>query len=180
MASPQKLSAPVFFDFEASGLDGVPIEIGWASLDDDGTVKSEAHLIKPPSDWDIHNNWDENAALLHGIALDTLAQSGRSPFDIAQRMNDELAARELYSDSPFDKHWLNMLFDATPYEPQFIVREMSADTFVMQSGLALGLTRMAITQIASHIGAQRKRSHRAEDDARYWAQLWCAMYPTSK
>jgi hypothetical protein len=45
---------PVFYDIEASSLDGFPIEIGWARADlASGTILSEGHLIRPPPDWAV-------------------------------------------------------------------------------------------------------------------------------
>ena len=56
-------AVPVFYDFEASSLDGFPIEIGWARADlASGTILSEGHLIRPPAAWDVRGTWDSSAA----------------------------------------------------------------------------------------------------------------------
>jgi hypothetical protein len=40
---------PVFYDFEASSIGGLPIEIGWVFADPKSRgIHSEGHLIKPP------------------------------------------------------------------------------------------------------------------------------------
>lgn len=44
---------PVFYDCEATGLEGVPIEIGWAFADVNNAIQSEGHLIKPPESWNL-------------------------------------------------------------------------------------------------------------------------------
>ena len=56
------VSVPVFYDCEASDVEGYPIEIGWAFLDPEArTVVSESHLIRPPDDWPIKESWDRAA-----------------------------------------------------------------------------------------------------------------------
>src|SRR5437868_2853186 len=94
-------SVPVFYDVEASSLNGFPIEIGWARADlASGKVLSEAHLIRPPADWDVRGTWDSSAASRHRIALDELWRVGRPVLEIARRMNDTLGGSELFADSP--------------------------------------------------------------------------------
>ena len=40
--------APVFYDCEASGVEGLQIEIGWAVVNTaTGYIQSEGHLVKP-------------------------------------------------------------------------------------------------------------------------------------
>ena len=52
---------PVFYDCEATGPSGYPIEVGWAYIDELGALISESHLIRPPAEWDIKSVWDEQA-----------------------------------------------------------------------------------------------------------------------
>jgi hypothetical protein len=50
---------PVFYDCEASDLEGYPIEVGWAFTDPaTGALVSESHLIKPPAEWPVKESWD--------------------------------------------------------------------------------------------------------------------------
>jgi hypothetical protein len=50
---------PVFYDCEASGLEGYPIEIGWAFAEPrTGAVVSESCLIKRSAEWLIEESWD--------------------------------------------------------------------------------------------------------------------------
>jgi hypothetical protein len=42
--------------------------------------------------------WDPGAEKLHRISLEQLLAHGRPPFEIARRMNEVLASRELFSD----------------------------------------------------------------------------------
>ena len=165
-------SVPVFYDIEASSLEGFPIEIGWARADlASGTILSEGHLIRPPPDWDLRATWDESAASRHRIALDELWRLGRPVLEIARRMNDTLRDSELFADSPFDEAWLRQLFDTAGMEPEFSVRR--TDPAVLIAGLA--------GDRATYANAKRKAlrtappKHRAEADARHWAVLWAEI-----
>jgi hypothetical protein len=94
---------PVFYDCEASCIGGLPIEIGWASIDTSrGEIQSESHLVRPPLHWDMQPVWDPDAEKLHGISLEQLLAQGRPPFEVARRMNEVLAGRKLFSDGPAD------------------------------------------------------------------------------
>jgi hypothetical protein len=165
-------SAPVFYDIEASSLNGYPIEIGWARADlASGTIMSEGHLIRPPPDWDVRETWDPSAAARHRITLDELTRSGRPVLEIAHRMNDSLRGSELFADSPFDEAWLEQLFDAAGIDAEFFVRR--TDPGVLISGLA--------NHRPHYANAKRKAlriappNHRAEADARHWAVLWAMI-----
>src|ERR1700682_889853 len=94
-------SVPVFYDCEASCIGGLPIEIGWAFVDPStAEIRSESHLVRPPSHWDLDPVWDPDAQRLHRISKEQLFATGRPPVEIARRMNETLAGRELFSDGP--------------------------------------------------------------------------------
>jgi len=168
MADP---TSPVFYDCEASSLDGFVIEVGWAyARPDDGQIISASHLVRPLAEWQIATVWDENAEALHGISLAEISARGIPVRDIANAMNGGLAGRELYSDSPFDEAWLSQIFEGAGIEPSFVVRQTSADTLlekaVADRKFDRSRYRMAVDE------AEQIRRHRAEADARMWAQLW--------
>jgi len=118
---------PVFYDCEASCIGGLPIEIGWAFIDKSGELQSESHLVKPP----LH--WDPDAEKLHGISLEQLYVQGRPPFEVARRMNQVLAGRELFSDGPADdERWLRIIFDEAGLDPAFTIRRTYADVLTSQ------------------------------------------------
>src|SRR5471032_2433732 len=110
---------PVFYDFEANGLDGFPIEVGFAFVDDRNSIVSGSWLIKPEAQWEIANSWDAGAQEIHGISPDQLMSEGLSAIHVAQRLNQSLAGRDLYSDSPFEQKWMAPLFYAGGLEPAF-------------------------------------------------------------
>jgi hypothetical protein len=104
---------PIFYDCEATCIGGLPIEAGWAFVDTAaGEIQSESHLLKPPSHWDMKPVWDPDAEKRHGISLHELLAHRRQPFEVARRMNEALADRELFSDAPADdEHWLRIIFE---------------------------------------------------------------------
>jgi len=166
-------AAPAFYDCEASGFDGVPIEIGWAFAES-GTaiITSEGHLVRPPADWLIEESWDSAAEALHGISLGRLRRDGRPVWEIAQRMNRVLDGRELFSDSPLDGVWLRCIFEAAGIDPSFTIGKMDAEALISELAANRGFDAAAYTRaktIAAHLAPLR---HRAEADARYWAILW--------
>ncbi len=164
---------PVFYDCEASDMEGYPIEIGWAFLDPEaGTVVSESHLIRPPDDWPIKESWDPAAERLHGIALSQLWLDGRPVWEIGRRMNEALGGRELFSDAPQDEAWLRQLFDAAGLEPTFLVRRTDARVLISRVAGDRGLDEAAYARAKAKAVALAPRRHRAEPDARHLAVLW--------
>lgn len=167
------VSVPVFYDCEASDVEGYPIEIGWAFLDlEAGTVVSESHLIRPPDDWPIKESWDRAAERLHGIALSQLRLDGRPVWEIARRMNGALGGRELFSDAPQDEAWLRLLFDAAGLEPTFLVRRTDARVLISRVAGDRGLDEAAYARAKAKAADLAPRRHRAEADARHLAVLW--------
>ncbi len=164
---------PVFYDCEASGVEGYPIEIGWASLDPEtGTVVSESHLIRPPEDWPVKESWDRAAERLHGITLPQLRLEGRPVWEIARRMNAALDGRELFSDASQDEAWLRLLFDAAGLEPTFIIRRTDARVLISQVAGDRGFDEAAYARAKAKAMDLAPRRHRAEPDARHLAVLW--------
>jgi hypothetical protein len=165
-------SAPVFYDIEASGLDGFPIEIGWARADlASDTVLSEGHLIRPSADWDVRGTWDASAATRHRIPLDELWRTGKPVFEIARRMNETLRGTELFADSPFNESWLQQLFEAAGLEPEFVVRRTDAAVLIK----ALVGDRAVYAEAKRQALRIAPPTHRAEADARHWAVLWAMV-----
>lgn len=165
---------PVFYDCEASCLGGLPIEIGWAYLDErSGAIRSEGHLIRPPADWDMKPVWDPDAEKLHGITLRRLRAEGRPPEDIAARMNDLLAGRQLYSDSPVDdERWLTLLFDAAGKVPLYATSRFNARDLAARRAADLGWAPAQIERAMQEAKRIAPPAHRAAADARHWAELW--------
>jgi hypothetical protein len=165
--------APVFYDCEATGLDGFPIEVGWAFADANSSVIiSEDCLIRPPQDWPIEECWDPAAEALHGISLERLRASGHSTWDIAGRMNRSLEGRELFSDSPFDEDWLRRIFAAAGCDPSFSIRRTDAELMISRLAASRGLNAAAYAQARSNAVSPEPRAQRAGADARRLTALW--------
>ncbi len=165
---------PVFYDCEATCIGGLPIEIGWAFVDSStGEIVSESHLIKPPAHWDITAVWDPDAEKLHKISSDQLIARGRTPLEIANRMNQALAGRELFSDGPAeDERWLRIVFDEAGLEPAFTIRRFHADLMIAQFAARRGWDDAALQSAKVEAERISPRMHRAEADARHLAVLW--------
>jgi len=164
---------PVFYDCEASALEGVPIEIGWAWVDDaKRSLISESHLVLPPPEWSIESLWDPDAQKLHGITLSGLRAQGRPVGDIARRMNQALAGRELFSDDPHDRAWLRLVFEAAGLEPTFTIRETDARLFISRLAADRCIDADAYARARESATQREPRRHRAEADARHLATLW--------
>ena len=164
---------PVFYDCEATDLEGYPIEIGWAFTDPGtGALVSESHLIKPPAEWPVRESWDRAAERLHGIAFERLLQDGRPAWEVAQRVNMALNGRELFSDAPQDEAWLRLLFDAAGCEPAFTIRRTDARVLISQAAVHSGLDEAAYAHAKGLAIEMAPRRHRAEADARHLAVLW--------
>lgn len=159
--------SPVFFDCEASALNGFPIEIGWAFTATNGDIVSEACLIRPPDEWEISNYWDPAAQDLHEISVTDLYRHGQHVWEIARWMNAVLARRDLYSDSPFDEHWLVMVFEAADIAPAFTIHSMDAHRFIAMH--TIGDAAMVVQD-----ECPEDNKHRAEPDAQSLARLWRA------
>jgi hypothetical protein len=164
-------SSPVFYDCEASSLDGFVIEVGWAYVrPDDGQIIAASHLVRPLAEWQIETVWDESAEALHGISLAEISARGIPVRDIANAMNGGLAGRELYSDSPFDEAWLSQIFEGAGVEPSFFVRQTSADALLEKT---VAEVKFDMTRYRTALGeAEQNRRHRAKADALMWAHLW--------
>ena len=171
MSSP---SPPVFLDLEASGLgpDCYPIEVGWAAVNNSGVIVSEAILIRPPEARMLRGVWDPLAQQLHGISLDELRSQGRDPMDVARLMNAALVGRTLYSDSPFDRMWLQALFEEAHERMDFEIAAKGADTVVVELADRLGTGDLDYTAAEREAARLAPRTHRAAADATYWATLW--------
>jgi hypothetical protein len=164
---------PVFYDCEASDVEGYPIEIGWAFTDPKtGAVVSESHLIRPPAEWPVKESWDLAAERLHGITLSQLSREGRPAWEVARRMNAVLIERELFSDALQDEAWLLLLFDAAGLDPAFTVRRTDARILISCTAADRRMDEARYARAEALAAERAPRRHRAEADARHLAVFW--------
>jgi hypothetical protein len=166
----------VFFDLEASSLvEGFPIEVGWAWVQDD-EVRSEGHLIRPSWQWLEMKSWDPAAEALHGISRDMLKAEGKSCAEVAARMNEALAGRGLVSDSPSaDTRWLWQMLDEAGTTPTFQIANLSADALIVAAAEKLGILDLEYTWVEKETARLAPRTHRAAADAAYWATFFSLL-----
>lgn len=108
---------PIVLDCEASGLvsDSYPIEIGY--ILPNGEVTS--YYITPLDEW---THWDAKAEDIHHIPREFLFTNGLAAYDVANRLNSQLAGETVYSDAAtYETMWLNRLFDSVGIDMKFNV-----------------------------------------------------------
>ena len=106
---------PCVIDIEASGFgrNSYPIEIGFVLPDG----RTRCMLVRPAEDW---THWDDGAALMHGITRATLAAHGKTPREVAQVLNHDLAGLTAYCDGwAHDYSWLAALYEEAGMSPTF-------------------------------------------------------------
>lgn len=156
----------VFVDCESSGLatPSYPVEVGLAWCD----RRSEALLIRPHESWDAWV-WSAEAEEVHGLSRADL-MGGADPEEAVAWLEERVAAGgEAVSDSPaWDGYWLDRLYEAAGRRRPFALRPVRAVVETLVAGLAdperawRSAESMAVTTCAP--------SHRAADDALYWAE----------
>jgi hypothetical protein len=172
---------PVFYDFEASGLGGFPIEVGWALVDERYNLRSDSYLILPAPEWNLDAHWDESAQEIHGISQAYLMANGRPAVEVAQRLNDSLSGMSLYSDSPFDQKWMGQLFTAAGADRTFVLKQTPAPALIEKLRAELDLTEDDVAGLYRTTDHQTPHTDRAGPDARHWAARWLALlqFPTN-
>ena len=146
---------PPILDIEASGfgLGSYPIEVGLVLPDG----RSWCSLVSPEPSW---QHWDPNAAAVHKITREHIAQHGRPSSELARTLNDWLEGMVVYSDAwAHDYTWLNKLYDAADMVPNFRLENLRA---LLTDGEAARWHEQKLS-VASKANLTR---HRASNDAR--------------
>ena len=155
---------PVFIDFEASGLTGWPIEIGWAEPVE-GQIRVQSYLIRPDPTWDTQE-WDDEAEALHGISQNLLVSQGMAAQDMARLTLQALEGRLLMSDAAaYDEKWLRQLLELQPLPSDLIVRDIAWLARHMDAGAQAAMLEILRQDIPAH---------RAGPDAACLARAWQA------
>jgi DNA polymerase III epsilon subunit-like protein len=110
-------------DFEASGLNGNPIEVGIALWDREGPIKIWSSLISLVDD----RIWDPAAEAIHHISKHDLANAPH-PARVAEQLNRHMKGVDIaYCDGlQHDRCWLMSLFSDAGIEPVFELRDIGA------------------------------------------------------
>lgn len=118
---------PIIIDVEASGFGSTsyPIEVGLAMEGD----QKFCSLILPAPDW---THWDEEAEKVHQIDRNTLEVHGKSPKQVATRLNEILKGKTVYTDGwVVDKPWIITLFYVAGIKQDF---EISSLEMILSEG----------------------------------------------
>lgn len=102
------MEKPIFIDFEASSIQGFPIQIAYGTSEED----LKCFLIKPLPIW---NNalymWDYNAQDMHGFSKNYINQYGINTETVVREVSEDLKGKTIYADNGADMNWLLMLLD---------------------------------------------------------------------
>jgi hypothetical protein len=159
----------IILDVEASGLQlgSFPIEIGFARVLPDRTVATAAKLIRHDELLDEFQLWDATAEGIHRISRANLMEFGRPVTEVARWLNAELAGRVVLIDSRRDQQWVDMVFTAAGLARDFVFADVIDS---VRAGAEVD--REAFARAIWDIGD--RRPHRAEGDARLWAEAYVA------
>lgn len=156
----------IFMDFEASGLNGFPIEIGWAIVHPDRRITVESHYIHCERWMEQVERWTTEAESIHGISRRFLIDFGKSPFEVALRANAVLMGDTVLVDSPYDVRWCAELFT----EAQLLQGFSFADVATGFAGPEID--ERAYEYSLKIIDKVKPKTHRAGEDAEHWATLF--------
>lgn len=154
-AMPDEAALPCVIDIEASGFGrrSYPIEVGYVLPDG----RAACMLVRPVEAW---THWDDGAERVHGISRAVLAQHGRSPREVAETINRDLAGLTVYCNGwAHDYTWLGALFEEAGLTPAFRLESVSR----LLDEARLSLLDEAHRQAVAELGLTR---HRASNDAR--------------
>ncbi len=136
-----------------------------------GEIVSAAHLVRPAPEWKIREAWNLKAERLHGISLAQLLAHGAPAHAVANDMNDRLAGLELFSDeSAYDRRWLGQLFKVAGVEPTFTVSLIPTRALLGGMAEERGFDPARFEKLWEE--ARQQRRHRADADARAYAEIW--------
>lgn len=165
----------VFFDFEASGSQGYPIESGWVEVNPNSgaEVACGTDLICPDPEWDHEYGWDWRAEDIHTIKRSDLDAYGKPYQEVAQdlvrRFGIHVPDRPLVvSDAPrYEQQWMDILLDAAG---------VPLDKWIKIVDISRAFEGQHIDEMRYEQAMRWKRSqivrHRALADARLWAEVY--------
>ena len=154
MSDQARAQSPAVIDVEASGFGrgSYPIEVGLVL--EDGTP--HCFLVRPEADW---THWDEAAARVHKIPRTVLQQRGLPVATVAERLNEILEDRTVYSDGwSFDRTWLALLFEVAGRVQRFRLESVRA----LLDETASAAWHPTVEAVTTELSLER---HRASADA---------------
>lgn len=103
-----EIEKPIFIDFEASSINGYPIQVAYGSCEED----LKCFLIKPLTSWNnAEHLWSFDSQEIHGFSKNHINEYGINAKSVAREVSDDLNGKAIYADSKADMTWLYMLLD---------------------------------------------------------------------
>ena len=162
-------TVPIIIDFEASGFGkgSYPIEVGFSGRHGEGWCS----LIRPEDDW---QHWDDDAAQVHNIRRELLAERGKSPAFVAEQLNSLLGGHTVYTDGwGQDYVWMARLYDAANIAPQFKLADLHEIISEHQEALWHATKDHVVQEL-------RIKRHRASNDARVLQLTWLRTFDAAR
>lgn len=155
----------IFLDFEASGMAGFPIEVGFCLVGPDRSMRAEARLIRHDPWLDQVERWEWRAEEIHKIDRASLMEFGQPPAAVMAWLNNQLAGMVAVADSTKDKEWLDQLAEVAGISPTFGLID-DVTKALRGPEMANGKPLENLWQEAERICP---KTHRADQDARHLA-----------
>jgi hypothetical protein len=162
----------VFIDCEATSLarESYPVEVGlgWCG------GRTESRLVRPAEAW-AGIPWDPKSSAIHRISPGDLLTGGHGVREVAEWLNAACSGFTVCSDNPdYDGHWLGVLFTAARMAVTFRL----ANSYRL-AGIILQEEpdpKTMFLAAKARVIAANPVTHRAGDDARFWAALFSDLF----
>ena len=164
---------PVFYACLPATPEGPPFEIAWAlfACEADGVV-CESRLIRPPAPWTTELARDASPLVEYGLAVPDLRQFGMPVRELAKRMNETLADRELFSATVSDDARIKRIFDAAKIAPKFALHITDADELIAELARLQRLPHDTTARARREAEVMCLTGIRAEAKVRFLATYW--------
>ena len=173
MSETPTVPIPVFYACLPTTSEGPPFEIAWATLAFEAHgVTCESRLIRPPAAWTTELSRDHPPLVDRGLAVSDLRQFGMPVRELAERMNETLTDRELFSTTASDDARLKRIFDAAKVAPKFALQVTDADELIAELARLQRLPHEMATRARREAEVMCPTGIRAEAKVRFLATYW--------
>jgi hypothetical protein len=163
---------PCFLDIEASsfGERSWPVAVAWS--DPAGAI---TRLLVNPSGVAGWDDWEPAAEAVHGLSREHLERNGWPPDYVAERLENDLAGRTVYTDAPdYDGRWLATLFSTLDREVPVQLEHVDEAllTQLRRRDEAVWQVLVRIESLKDEIAGVRVGRHDAGFDVGWLLALW--------
>jgi hypothetical protein len=172
MSETPTVPIPVFYACLPTTTEGPPFEIAWATLAFEAHgVTCESRLIRPPAAWTTELARDPAPLVEYALTVADLRQFGMPVRELAERMNETLADRELFSATIADDARIKRIFDAAKVAPKF-KHVTDADELIGELARLQRLPHDTATRARREAEVMCLTGIRAEAKVRFLATYW--------